>query len=464
MDLRNLSKNDTIVACATAPGMGAIAVIRVSGPTSIAATQKLFKSAGKNKKLSDCDTHTAHFGAIVDGNEIVDEVLITLFHEGKSFTGEETVEISCHGSTYITQAIVQLFAANGIRPADAGEFTMRAHRNGKFDLAQAEAIADLIHSTSKANSQLAMNQLRGGISSKIENLREQLMSFAGLIELELDFSEEDVEFADRTQFVELITTIETLLVKLMDSFALGNAIKNGVPVVIVGEPNVGKSTLLNALLNDDRAIVSSIAGTTRDTIEDEINLNGISFRFIDTAGIRETDDEIESKGIEKTFEKIEQAQIVLQLFDGSTASLNQIQDQAQELTKKFPDKNILTIINKSDTLPQDRSSIEFDDDVLFISAKEKTGVKELENKLSSFIDTGKITSGDIIITNARHHASLSDANTSLTNVISAMQNGTPGDLLAIDIRAALHSLGEITGQITTDDILGHIFSKFCIGK
>ena len=341
---------------------------------------------------------------------------------------------------------------------------MRAHRNGKFDLAQAEAIADLIHSTSKANSQLAMNQLRGGISSKIENLREQLMSFAGLIELELDFSEEDVEFADRTQFVELITTIETLLVKLMDSFALGNAIKNGVPVVIVGEPNVGKSTLLNALLNDDRAIVSSIAGTTRDTIEDEINLNGISFRFIDTAGIRETDDEIESKGIEKTFEKIEQAQIVLQLFDGSTASLNQIQDQAQELTKKFPDKNILTIINKSDTLPQDRSSIEFDDDVLFISAKEKTGVKELENKLSSFIDTGKITSGDIIITNARHHASLSDANTSLTNVISAMQNGTPGDLLAIDIRAALHSLGEITGQITTDDLLGHIFSKFCIGK
>ena len=464
MDLRNLSKNDTIVACATAPGMGAIAVIRVSGPTSIAATQKLFKSAGKNKKLSDCDTHTAHFGAIVDGNEIVDEVLITLFHEGKSFTGEETVEISCHGSTYITQAIVQLFAANGIRPADAGEFTMRAHRNGKFDLAQAEAIADLIHSTSKANSQLAMNQLRGGISSKIENLREQLMSFAGLIELELDFSEEDVEFADRTQFVELIRTIETLLVKLMDSFALGNAIKNGVPVVIVGEPNVGKSTLLNALLNDDRAIVSSIAGTTRDTIEDEINLNGISFRFIDTAGIRETDDEIESKGIEKTFEKIEQAQIVLQLFDGSTASLNQIQDQAQELTKKFPDKNILTIINKSDTLPQDRSSIEFDDDVLFISAKEKTGVKELENKLSSFIDTGKITSGDIIITNARHHASLSDANTSLTNVISAMQNGTPGDLLAIDIRAALHSLGEITGQITTDDLLGHIFSKFCIGK
>jgi tRNA modification GTPase len=464
MDLRNLSKNDTIVACATAPGMGAIAVIRVSGPTSIAATQKLFKSAGKNKKLSDCDTHTAHFGAIVDGNEIVDEVLITLFHEGKSFTGEETVEISCHGSTYITQAIVQLFVANGIRPADAGEFTMRAHRNGKFDLAQAEAIADLIHSTSKANSQLAMNQLRGGISSKIENLREQLMSFAGLIELELDFSEEDVEFADRTQFVELITTIETLLVKLMDSFALGNAIKNGVPVVIVGEPNVGKSTLLNALLNDDRAIVSSIAGTTRDTIEDEINLNGISFRFIDTAGIRETDDEIESKGIEKTFEKIEQAQIVLQLFDGSTASLKQIQDQAQELTKKFPDKNILTIINKSDTLPQDRSSIEFDDDVLFISAKEKTGVKELENKLSSFIDTGKITSGDIIITNARHHASLSDANTSLTNVISAMQNGTPGDLLAIDIRAALHSLGEITGQITTDDLLGHIFSKFCIGK
>lgn len=464
MDLKNLSKNDTIIACATAPGMGAIAVLRISGPQAIEATEKLFLPANRSKNLAECVSHSAHFGTINSGSEIVDEVLVTVFHEGKSFTGEETIEISCHGSLYITQAIVQLFVKNGVRPADAGEFTMRAHRNGKFDLAQAEAIADLIHSTSKASSQLAINQLRGGVSSEISNLREQLMNFAGLIELELDFSEEDVEFADRTEFVKLINAIQQLISKLISSFSLGNAIKNGVPVAIVGEPNVGKSTLLNALLNEERAIVSSIAGTTRDTIEDEVNLNGISFRFIDTAGIRSTADEIESKGIEKTFEKIKQAQIVLQLFDGSTVSLNKIEEHARAMHEEFPEKHVLTVINKSDTLPVDISSIEFDENTLFVSAKEKTGVKELEEKLSSLIDTGKINSGDVIITNARHHSSLSDAKVSLDNVLFAMENGTPGDLLAIDIRAALHSLGEITGEITTDDLLGHIFGKFCIGK
>lgn len=462
MDLRNLSKHDTIIACATAPGMGAIAVIRISGPSAISATNKFFKAFKSEKDLNQVNSHTAHFGTIIKEHAVVDEVLINVFHHGKSFTGEETVEISCHGSTYIVQAITQMFIEAGIRPADAGEFTMRAYRNGKFDLAQAEAIADLIHSTSQASSQVALNQLRGGVSSEISKLREQLMNFASLIELELDFSEEDVEFADRTQFIELIDNIQALVAQLMESFALGNAIKNGVPVAIVGEPNVGKSTLLNALLNEDRAIVSNIAGTTRDIIEDEMNIDGISFRFIDTAGIRETTDEIESKGIEKTFEKIGQAQIVLQLFDAEKDSMNSIKKAEHKLDSAYPDKTILTIINKADHLGN--SAPENQDSTLFISAKEGTGIQELKQKLSSFIDTGKVNSGDVIITSARHYASLSDANTSLDNVLSAMQSGVPGDLLAIDIRAALHSLGEITGQITTDDLLGHIFSKFCIGK
>ncbi len=479
MDLKNLTKNDTIVACATAPGMGAIAVIRVSGPEAIAITDKLFKAFsstnGANRKtLASVNTHTAHFGDIIDSTQTnakgevksIDEVLINVFHHGKSFTGEETTEISCHGSTYITKAITQLFIQNGARPADAGEFTMRAYRNGKFDLAQAEAIADLIHSTSEAGSQVALHQLRGGISTEISLLREQLMNFAGLIELELDFSEEDVEFADRTKFIELISNIQELIANLMDSFALGNAIKNGVPVAIVGQPNVGKSTLLNSILNDDRAIVSSIAGTTRDTIEDEININGISFRFIDTAGIRETSDEIESKGIEKTFEKIEGAQIVIHLFDAENNSINQIDEEEKKLAEQYPGKTILTVVNKADVLENgsdiDPNSIK--ENALFISAKEGKGVNELKVKLSSLIDTGKVNSGDTIITSARHYSSLSDASESLNGVLVAMQNGMPGDLLAIDIRAALYSLGTITGEISSDDLLGHIFGKFCIGK
>ena len=500
MNLKNLSKNDTIIAPASAPGMGAIAVIRISGPEAISTTQKYFKPFKKGKNLSNVQTHTAHFGEIHDGEKALDEVLINVFHDGKSFTGEETTEISCHGSTYITQEIIKLFVDAGIRAADAGEFTMRAYRNGKFDLSQAEAVADLIHSTSKASSQLALSQLKGGVSSEISKLREQLLNFASLIELELDFSEEDVEFADRTEFIKLVNNIQKLVKKLMTSFSLGNAIKNGLPVAIVGEPNVGKSTLLNALLEEDRAIVSDIAGTTRDAIEDELNIEGVIYRFIDTAGIRETTDVIENKGIEKTFQKMEMARVVMQLFDYSKTAKEDIEKVAEELSDKYPEKEILIILNKIDIVQKsthqesktsDAKRSELEDmmgekeaeydfnqiqnqftiqneksnlSLIPISAKSESGIKAIKDVLSSLVDLGQLNTGDIIISNARHYSSLKDASQSLHSVLHAMETGIPGDLLAIDIRGALHSLGEITGEITTDDLLKNIFGKFCIGK
>lgn len=491
MNLKNLSKNDTIIAPATAPGMGAIAVIRISGPEAISFTDRFFKSFKSGKTLKSAKTHTANFGEIVNGDEVIDEVLVNVFHEGKSFTGEETTEISCHGSTYITSAIINLFVQAGIRPADAGEFTMRAYRNGKFDLAQAEAVADLIHSTSKASSQLALNQLKGGVGSEISKLREKLLNFASLIELELDFSEEDVEFADRAEFIELVQNIQLLIEKLMSSFALGNAIKNGVPVAIVGKPNVGKSTLLNALLEEDRAIVSEIAGTTRDTIEDELNIDGVTYRFIDTAGIRETEDVIEKKGIEKTFQKMDQARVVVQLFDVSETKQEEIENKAEELSNKYPDKEIVVVLNKVDLLASEKEAstasakrgelenmmgeketeLEFNwefktPNVTFIpiSAKSLKGIQQIKSTLTSLVDLGDLNSGDIIISNARHYNSLKEANDSLNNALLALQTGLPSDLLAIDIRAALHALGSITGEITTEDLLGNIFGKFCIGK
>lgn len=491
MNLKNLSKNDTIIAPATAPGMGAIAVIRISGPEAISITDRFFKSFKAGKTLASAKTHTANFGEIIHEEEVLDEVLVNIFHEGKSFTGEETTEISCHGSTYITSAIINLFVQAGIRPADAGEFTMRAYRNGKFDLAQAEAVADLIHSTSKASSQLALNQLKGGVGSEISKLREKLLNFASLIELELDFSEEDVEFADRTEFIQLVQNIQGLIEKLMTSFALGNAIKNGVPVAIVGEPNVGKSTLLNALLEEDRAIVSDIAGTTRDTIEDELNIEGVTYRFIDTAGIRDTEDVIEKKGIEKTFEKMEQARVVVQLFDVSQTEKPAIEAKAEELYEKYPDKEIIVVLNKVDLLASQKeastasakrgelenmmgeqeSELEFDwtfanKNVTFIpiSAKSQKGIEKIKNTLTKLVDLGDLNSGDIIISNARHYNSLKESNDSLNNALTALSTGLPTDLLAIDIRSALHALGSITGEITTEDLLGNIFGKFCIGK
>ncbi len=466
MNLQNLAKNDTIIACATAPGRGAIAVIRISGPEAIVKCYSVFKAFSKSGSLLKSKGYSVHFGQILDGERVVDEVLVNVFKNPKSFTGEDTVEISCHGSSYITNEIVNLFVCHGVRPADAGEFTLRAYRNGKMDLSQAEAVADLIHSTTKASSSLALKQLKGNVRSEIQKLREQLINFASLIELELDFSEEDVEFADRKAFKKLIEEILVLIQKLLESFSLGNAIKNGIPVAIVGEPNVGKSTLLNALLNEDRAIVSDIAGTTRDTIEDELNIKGVSFRFIDTAGIRETTDIIEQKGIAKTFDKIEQAQVVLCLLDATKDSEKEALIFADDLKNRFPNspKKILFLLNKVDLLHSKPSLLNYNFEHLFISAKDGIQVENIKEKLSELVNLEQIESNDVIITNSRHYDAFQQVQINLKQVLLDMDQQIPGDLLAINIRQALHHLGTITGEISSDDLLGNIFSKFCIGK
>jgi tRNA modification GTPase len=461
--LRKLSaKNDTIIAPATAPGIGAIAVIRISGADAITKSAEVFQSIKGKKNLNNVASHTAHFGNIVDGERIIDEVLVTVFKAPHSYTSENTIEISCHGSPYIQQEIIKLFLKKGVRMAEPGEFTLRAFYNGKLDLSQAEAVADLIHSTSETEHQLAIQQIRGGFSNEIKKLRDQIIKFASLIELELDFSEEDVEFADRKDFIELINKTKTAIQRLIDSFSAGNVIKNGVPVAIVGKPNVGKSTLLNALLNEERAIVSSIAGTTRDTIEDEINIKGVKFRFIDTAGIRETTDEIESIGIEKTFEKIAQASIVLYLVDPSTP-----EEELTSIRKSFSEKNnsdrrsLIFIFNKTDIT---KPSVNENDDVLFISAKEKTGIEKVKNKILSLVNLGQVKVGDIIVSNSRHYDALSRAQVSLDTVLKSLTTKMPTDLIAIDIRTAMHELGSITGDVSTDDLLESIFRNFCIGK
>ncbi|MDO5980837.1 tRNA uridine-5-carboxymethylaminomethyl(34) synthesis GTPase MnmE [Flavivirga spongiicola] len=462
---------DTIVALATPSGAGAIAIIRLSGKDAIGFVESQFKSVS-GKQLSKQDTHTIHLGHIIEGNRTIDEVLVSVFKNPNSYTGENVVEISCHGSNYIQQEIIQLFLRQGCRMATAGEFTLRAFLNGKLDLSQAEAVADLISSDNEASHQIAMQQMRGGFSSEIAKLREELLNFASLIELELDFAEEDVEFADRTQFKDLVERITFVLKRLIDSFAVGNVIKNGIPVAIVGEPNVGKSTLLNALLNEERAIVSEIAGTTRDTIEDEISIGGIGFRFIDTAGIRDTKDVVESIGIKKTFEKIEQAQVVVYLFDASeSGDFDTIQLEIEKIKNKYPQKAILIIANKVDKLSKDKmneldvtlSAVERSHYVL-LSAKQRVGVEELKNKLLSFVNTGALRNNDTIVTNSRHYDSLLKAFEEIDKVKSGLESGLSGDLLAIDIRQALFYFGEITGEITNDDLLGNIFANFCIGK
>ncbi|MBC8756379.1 tRNA uridine-5-carboxymethylaminomethyl(34) synthesis GTPase MnmE [Kordia sp. YSTF-M3] len=460
--------NDTIVALATPSGAGAISVIRVSGKEAITICEPLFKSI-RNKKLTKLKSHTIHLGHIIDGDRYLDEVLVSLFKGPHSYTGENTIEISCHGSVYIQQQIIQLLLRSGCRNANAGEFTLRSFLNGKLDLSQAEAVADLIASDSEASHQLAMQQMRGGFSNEIKNLREELLNFASLIELELDFAEEDVEFADRSQFKTLVKRIQFVLKRLIDSFAVGNVIKNGIPVAIVGEPNVGKSTLLNALLNEERAIVSSIAGTTRDTIEDELIIEGISFRFIDTAGIRETKDEIESIGIQKTFEKIEQAQVVVYLIDSSqlTAdSLALLKTEIGKIQNKYPLKPLVIVANKIDTLQTTQieelqAEIE---NIHLLSAKENLGVNELKTKLVSFVNTGALRNNETIITNTRHYDALLKALEEIDKVHFGLESGLSGDLMAIDIRQALYHFGEITGEITSDDLLGNIFANFCIGK
>ncbi|MBB1140794.1 tRNA uridine-5-carboxymethylaminomethyl(34) synthesis GTPase MnmE [Myroides sp. WP-1] len=459
---------DTIVALATPSGAGAIAIIRVSGKEAISLVNGIFQSI-KNKDLTKQKTHTLHLGHIVDGERMLDQVLVSVFKGPNSYTGEDTIEISCHGSTFIQQQIIQLCLRKGAKMAQPGEFTMRAFLNGKLDLSQAEAVADLIASDNEASHQIAMQQMRGGFSNEIALLREQLLNFASLIELELDFSEEDVEFADRTQFKALVERIEFVLKRLIDSFAVGNVIKNGIPVAIVGEPNVGKSTLLNALLNEERAIVSDIAGTTRDTIEDELVIDGIGFRFIDTAGIRDTKDVVESIGIQKTFEKIEAAQVVIYLIDGgklNTQSIDQINVELEKLKNKYPLKPLLVVCNKQDLLSQDQidlfqSKIE---NLMLMSAKANLGIDELKQTLLGFVNTGALRNNETIVTNTRHYDSLLKALEEIEKVKWGLQTNLSADLMAIDIRQALYFFGEITGQVTNDELLGNIFANFCIGK
>ncbi len=458
--------NDTIVALATPSGAGAVAIVRVSGPDAIDVVANVFESI-KNKNLRKQKTHTLHLGYIKDGDKIIDQVLVSLFKGTNSYTGEPTVEISCHGSAFIQQQIIQLLLRKGCRMATAGEFTMRSFLNGKMDLSQAEAVADLIASDNEASHQIAMQQMRGGFSNEISKLREELLNFASLIELELDFSEEDVEFADRTAFRDLVSRIQFVLKRLIDSFAVGNVIKNGIPVAIVGEPNVGKSTLLNALLNEERAIVSDIAGTTRDTIEDELVIDGIGFRFIDTAGIRETKDVVESIGIQKTFEKIEQAQLVLFLVENSRAKdLEGLKREIEEIKNKYPLKALFVIMNKMDLLSETEISNLTSNisNLILISAKQKVGIEELKGQLLGLVNTGALRNNETIITNTPHYDSLIKALEEIQKVQYSLDTNIPADLMAIDIRQALFFFGEITGQVTNDELLGNIFANFCIGK
>ena len=463
-----MSPQETIVALATPSGAGAIAIIRLSGAAAVTIAADVFQSVS-GKDITKQKTHTIHLGHIADNGKVYDQVLLSIFKGPNSYTGENVIEISCHGSTFIQQQIIQLLLRRGAKMAQAGEFTLRAFLNGKLDLSQAEAVADLIASDNEASHQIAMQQMRGGFSNEIAKLREELLNFASLIELELDFAEEDVEFADRTQFHDLLERIEFVLKRLIDSFAVGNVIKNGIPVAIVGEPNVGKSTLLNALLNEERAIVSDIAGTTRDTIEDELVINGIGFRFIDTAGIRETQDHVESIGIQKTFEKIEQAQVVMFLVDSTELtmeSLERLKVEVEKIKNKYPQKALLTIFNKKDKLEESllqnlESQIE---NSIFISAKQKVGIEELKNELMSFVNTGALRNNETIVTNTRHYDSLLKALEEIQKVKWGLDSGISSDLMAIDIRSALYFFGEITGEVTNDELLGNIFANFCIGK
>lgn len=454
--------NDTIVALATPSGPGAIAIIRLSGKDAIKIASLVFYSV-LGKKLADQKTHTVHLGNILDGERVIDEVLATLFKNPKSYTGENVVEFSCHGSSYIQQEIIQLLIRKGCRMATAGEFTLQAFLNGKMDLSQAEAVADLIASDSKASHQLAIQQMRGGFTTEIEELRVQLLDFASLIELELDFSEEDVEFASRNDFQKLIKKTTSLLKNLIDSFATGNVLKNGIPVAIIGRPNSGKSTLLNVLLNEDRAIVSNIAGTTRDTIEDEITIDGIRFRFIDTAGIRNTKDEIEKIGVEKALEKLKNSAIYIYLFDSTEMDMNDVKVELESFSTTSSQlivankidkasKSVLNTINNN-ALP-----------VLSISAKKEESIDQLKKSLLDLAGKEALDKNQLIVTNSRHYDILLKSLEEIIKVQKGIDQNLSGDLLAIDLRQALYYLGEITGKVSNDDLLGNIFANFCIGK
>ncbi|MEE4196159.1 MAG: tRNA uridine-5-carboxymethylaminomethyl(34) synthesis GTPase MnmE [Bacteroidales bacterium] len=469
-----MMNNDIICAISTPQGNGAIAVIRLSGDESIALTDKVFHMAG-NKQLVDQQPNTLHFGVLKQDDKVIDEVVVSLFKAPRSYTGEDVVEISCHGSVYIQQQILQLLTRQGARLAQPGEFTLRAFVNGKMDLSQAEAVADLIASSSATSHQVAIQQMRGGFSSEIAQLRDRLLNFISLLELELDFSEEDVEFANRSQLNDLLNNIQQLIRKLLKSFDLGNVIKNGVPVAIVGHTNVGKSTLLNKILHEEKAIVSEIAGTTRDVIEDVMNIEGVIFRFIDTAGIRETTDTIETIGIERTYQRIAKSSIVLLLVD-ATEKVGDIGQAVRKVKEKIgaTGKKLMVIVNKMDRLDDPATAQTIDDHLqqlldpedvrIKISAKTGENVETLIDELLSVVNLAALNQNEVIVTNARHYEALEKASVALQRAIDGLNSGITGDFLAMDIRETLHYLGEITGQITTDEVLGNIFKNFCIGK
>lgn len=460
-------QNDTIIALATPNGVGAIGVIRISGKQCFSIVDRFFYTKQlKPKSVSDKASHTIHFGVIAHDNIVLDEVLVSVFKNPHSYTGEDSVEISCHGSLFILQQVIALFLKNGCRMAEPGEFTMRAFLNGKLDLSQAEAVSDLIASNSAVSHQVAMQQMRGGFSSKIKVLRDHLINFASLIELELDFSEEDVEFADRSDLKKLITQISGIIQKLIDSFDVGNVIKNGIPVAIVGKPNAGKSTLLNVLLDDDKAIVSEIPGTTRDLIEDEIVIDGVLFRFIDTAGIRTTTDIIEQMGVNKAFDVIKKSAIVIYLFDSHELSSGDLKLEIELIKQHIGKSQLVIVANKIDVEGEEELRKEFVDfkDVIYISAKEHRNINELKRKLVSLFDNRTVNATETVVTNARHAESLRKAFDALNKVSLGLNSNVPGDLLALDIRYALDELGSITGEVTNEDLLDSIFTRFCIGK
>ena len=454
------NETTTIVATATAPGTAAISVVRLSGSKAISIADKVFRSVN-NKVLSKQKSHTIHLGHILQGNQNLDEVLISLFKGPNSYTGEDVVEISCHGSTYIQQQLLQLLLDEGAQLAEPGEFTLRAFINGKMDLTQAEAVADLIASEGEAAHRVAIQQLRGGISNQLEQLREQLVNFASLVELELDFSEEDVDFADRDALDKLLHQAQDTIKSLIDSFSVGNALKQGVPVAIAGKPNAGKSSLLNALAQDEKAIVSEVAGTTRDSIEDTVSIDGIQFRFIDTAGLRETKDTIEAIGVEKARTKISDAQILLYVVDPSTMTVAEINTEVKTLQHQNP----LVLINKSDLYNVDKLNKQCQEleglDSLLISAETGLGLNKLCEHLVQLV---KHTNYDTIVSSSRHHNELQQTLTAILAVREGLANGLTGDLLAVDLRTALHHLGMLTGSISSDELLGNIFANFCIGK
>jgi tRNA modification GTPase len=457
-------KSSTICALATGGGVSAIAVIRLSGPDSFEIGDRCFRSKS-GKKLNSQPGNTIHFGNFVHGDRVIDEVLVSVFKGPHSYTAEHTLEFSCHGSPFIQQEILSALYEAGAKPAKPGEFTQRAFLNGKMDLSQAEAVADLIVAENKAAHELALHQLRGGYSEEIRKLRDGLMNFAALIELELDFSTEDVEFADRAQLKTLINHILSVTTTLHESFKWGNALKNGIPVAIIGKPNAGKSTLLNALLNEDRAIVSEIPGTTRDAIEDVLVLEGTAFRFIDTAGLRETNDEIESIGIERTYARIREAEIILYLFDLNSSNATDITAELEQLRNLIKaDGLLIPVGNKADKLPSYSELFERIENTVYISALTHNGLPELKKRLQDWVNKKTEGRSSHVVTNARHAEALAQAAVNLKNVLHGLELRIPGDLLAIDIRSALEGLAQITGEVSSDQLLGHIFGSFCIGK